>query len=508
MARTITDQEIALIKAMITRGMKTTDIQFFFNRPDRPVNSGRISNIADGSYSDSVAIPAATDDELNKFLAEHSLSTDTPSIVVAQTDFETDPISRSVLVAMFSKDGAGNWRLTAGETDSAECKLSFSLRNAAPWLRAVAALANNRGGYVFFGIADKDAAVTCKVVGLTSDDFIRADPGEVAARLRSAFDPTPRFQKACFEVDGKMIGVLHIERHPGRPVIATKNDGGNGEIKEGDIFYRYPGASRRISYADLRVILDERDAKTRENILPMIRRLIELGPERAMIADIAGGKLTDGKASIELSEDIIKRLVLVKEGEFNEKAGAPALRLIGDVRAATPVTLKKGSVTRDDLRRDFLLDTLQADPVDYLRTAIDTPSTEWVPLRYFAEKARMSQEDLRAFIAGATGTPGRKGMLIDRVGASDKAYARASRPAAQLQKQLLGGEDVKPANAAEARLAALAVIGLPRSTKADPAKLRALLLRCLELTSNDGTQVGKSEVRKAIARLDEILSSW
>ena len=45
MARTITDEEIALIKAMLVRGMKNADIQFFFNRPGRHVNSGRITNI-------------------------------------------------------------------------------------------------------------------------------------------------------------------------------------------------------------------------------------------------------------------------------------------------------------------------------------------------------------------------------------------------------------------------------------------------------------------------------
>lgn len=39
--RTITEMEIALIKAMISRGMKNKDIQFFFNRPERPVNTGR-----------------------------------------------------------------------------------------------------------------------------------------------------------------------------------------------------------------------------------------------------------------------------------------------------------------------------------------------------------------------------------------------------------------------------------------------------------------------------------
>ena len=247
---------------------------------------------------------------------------------------------------MFSKDGADNWRLAAGETDSAECKQSFSLRNAAQWLRAVAALANNRGGYIFFGISDKDEAGTCKAVGLSSDDFKKADPGEIAARLRSAFDPTPRFQKSLFDVGGKLIGVLYVERHPARPIIATKNDGGNGEIKEGDILYRYPGASRRISYSDLRVILDERDAKTRENIMPMVQRLLELGPERAMIADLAEGKLTDGKTSIESSRGHRRAPCSCKRGRVPREGGRnspPAHSR--DVRTAAPVTLRKGSVT-------------------------------------------------------------------------------------------------------------------------------------------------------------------
>lgn len=48
--RSITDEEISLIKAMLKRGHKNQDIQFHFNRPDRPVNSGRITGIRNGSY--------------------------------------------------------------------------------------------------------------------------------------------------------------------------------------------------------------------------------------------------------------------------------------------------------------------------------------------------------------------------------------------------------------------------------------------------------------------------
>jgi hypothetical protein len=343
------------------------------------------------------------------------------------------------------------------------------------------------------------------VIGLANDDFKKTDPGEIAARLRSAFDPTPMFQKDMIEIGGAMVGLLHIEKHPSRPIIATKNDGGSGEIKEGDIFYRYPGASRRISYGDLRAMLDERDARTREGILPMVRRVLELGPERAMIADLAEGKLTDGKTSIELSEEIIERLMLVKEGEFQEGAGAPALRLIGDVKTATPTMIRKGSITRDDLRRDFLQDVLQADPTDYLRTAIDIPGREWIPLLYFASRAKMTREDLLAFIVKANGTPGRKDVLAKRLRTPDAAYVKASGPVTQLQQKLAAGDDLSVTTAADARMAAAAVIGLSRPLTVNPAVIRALLMRCLDLIGDSGTQVGRSEVRKAIARLDELL---
>ena len=42
MARSISDEEIGLIKALLARGERNVDIQFYFNRQDRPVNSGRI----------------------------------------------------------------------------------------------------------------------------------------------------------------------------------------------------------------------------------------------------------------------------------------------------------------------------------------------------------------------------------------------------------------------------------------------------------------------------------
>ena len=50
MKRSVTDDEIGLIRAMLARDMKNRDIQFYFNRQDRAVNSGRISGIKHGGY--------------------------------------------------------------------------------------------------------------------------------------------------------------------------------------------------------------------------------------------------------------------------------------------------------------------------------------------------------------------------------------------------------------------------------------------------------------------------
>lgn len=90
--RSITDEEIALIKAMLSRGMANKDIQFYFNRPTRAVNSGRITEIGEGSYSDSNDIPAASEDELDDFLKEQKLATSL-SKIEGSTKFEVGKIT-------------------------------------------------------------------------------------------------------------------------------------------------------------------------------------------------------------------------------------------------------------------------------------------------------------------------------------------------------------------------------------------------------------------------------
>lgn len=145
--RSISNEEISLIKAMLARGMKNKDIQFYFNRPDRAVNSGRISGIASGKYGPARISPA-TDAELDAFLAAHKA----PAPATATEALH--PLAEPTLRSMFHRDANGVWRLRDGESDTRECKTGFGLKHAHQWVKAIAGLANNRGGYVLFGVAD------------------------------------------------------------------------------------------------------------------------------------------------------------------------------------------------------------------------------------------------------------------------------------------------------------------------------------------------------------------
>jgi hypothetical protein len=504
--RSISDAEISLIKAMVARGMKNRDIQFYFNTPDRAVNSGRITGITKNTYSNSAEISPASEDELDTFLANWKIFQTSPDSLRSVISGSENPVSETTLKQFFESLDDGTWHLAHGETDKVECKKSFDGRRATPWLKAVAALANNRGGYIFFGVGDKDERGVFPLLGLQNDNFSKADPAQVATLLRSSFDPTPHFKKAQFVLDDKLVGVLFIDRHPSRPVISTKNEG-QGEIREGDIFFRYPGQSARISYSDLRAMLDERAAEARAEILPMVQRLISLGPERAMVADLNDGQLLDGKHTIQLAPEILEKLVLIKEGDFSETVGAPALRLIGNVQKIDHAAPKKGLVTREDMRMDFLNQRVAAEPIDYIRCAIEIPGQDWVPIRYFGILAKMSRLELIDFInANKNATTKQRALYVKRLASSDQAFVAARAPSKIILSRLAAGNDLTPADTDEAIRLVRAIQGLKRPLNVSQDVLRTLLLRSHELIEAELKPGPKSELRRAIARLDELTS--
>lgn len=490
---------------MLSRGMKNKDIQFFFNRPDRPVNSGRISTIGSGTYANSRDIESASEEAVTTFISSQTKVPQSNSVGIAQND----PVGESTIKNLFAQGADGIWRLTVGETDAHECKLNFGMKHPGAWLRAVAALANNSGGYLFFGVHDKDDIgpsgedLSHAVAGMNTVEFEKLDPASLAMRIKSVFDPTPRFTTKIIEVDTKRVGLIYVEKHASRPVIATKAD---HNIGEGDIFYRYPGQSTRIKYSDLRAMLDARDNESRSQILPMVERLLQLGPKNAMVADLATGILGDGKTTIRIDPDLVERLTFVKEGEFKETQGSPTLRLIGNVQV--PNLGKKAEANRGLLRRSdvfdaFLDQTAPEAPENYIRFALENGQGEWYPLHYFSKLAGMSRTELIEFIKGTDGTESRKTTYIKWV-QPGAAYHRASGRPAAILSAIENGKLPAIATALEASHTAQAIEAWPSNKEVDQKVVFGLLRKCM--TQLAGT-TSISFARRAIGRIDELLYS-
>ena len=508
--RSISDKEISLIKAMLARGMKNKEIQFFFNRPDRPVNSGRITGISKGTYSNSARIAPADDTVLDDFLANFKATGVSASVSVpSATSFgqSKSPTDHDAIKALFVKDKDGIWRFNVGESDRHECKENFGFKHADKWLRAVAALANNAGGYVVFGVKDKTitggmvASDSYQVLGMGTADFENADPADFTKKLKATFDPTPHVHTTSIEIEGMKVGVIYVHQHSGRPVIAVKNEG--QAIKEGDIYFRYPGQSARIKYSDLRTILDGRDRVAREQILPMVEKLLSLGPQNAMVADLASGTLADANQSLMISEDLLERIKFIREGEFREESGAPTLRLIGDVKPvdSSGAVIRKGIATPADLLQDFLEQKSPYDPKEYIRCAVELGNGAWLPMHYFARKAELNRNELAEFILATDAPPKRRQLYADRATGKDKPYQKAGGSSADFLEQLMKGTIPKPETESEAASLARAVMGLEDKPPVELTDLLSMLQSCRTTLSG---KPGLSYVRKAIAQIDEL----
>jgi hypothetical protein len=238
----------------------------------------------------------------------------------------------------------------------------------------------------------------------------------------------------------------------------------------------------------------------------MVERLLRLGPERTMIADLAEGTLNDGRRAIQIDEALIEKLNFIKEGEFSEAAGAPTLRLIGEVQpvgAAVAVKTKLGLLTRAAVFDAFLDQTNPSDPEQYIRFAVEVGQGEWYPLHYFAKLAGMTRAQLIDFINASSGTPSRKATYTKRV-QPNAAYKEATGKPKAFLEDLLAGKPIAVVTPDEASHLSQAIWALPEGFTIDVKPMMWLLKQCLFALKGKSTL---SFARRAAGRVDELLFS-
>ncbi|MCO4053685.1 MAG: ATP-binding protein [Bosea sp.] len=499
--RSITDEEISLIRAMLARKMKNRDIQFYFNRQDRPVNSGRITQIRDGSYGPNVA--ASTDAELAAFLSLFKPSA--VGVAVPEATPST-PLSRTDLArALFAKLPDGRWKLHDGETDQHECKQEFDAKNIFGLLRAIAALSNNRGGYVFLGVSNAD----CIATGINGD-FDGFDIARLIDKAKTHLAPTPRITaKGSFVLDGLTVGFIHVDLHPDRPVIVCRDGGGKGELCEGDILFRYAGQSARIKFADLRSMLEERDRRARMALAEAAGKIATIGTAKALILDTDKNVLAADGREILIDEELAKQINFIREGQFDEVNGAPALKLMGEVKPVNVIQeaqakLVPKAISQEDILSAFLDQNAVAEPLEYIRAAVSQPR-KWLPLHYFANLSGKTTAEIIAELTKLeTSQHNKKANVIARLEGKQPAFTKTvTQKAASHVKEFQDGVIKTPSAAVDVSCFCQGIAG-SKTTKASLQDAIAALAQCREmaLAAQDMNALGT--VFKAACRVDEM----
>ncbi|MCZ8195565.1 MAG: ATP-binding protein [Aquidulcibacter sp.] len=501
--RSITNEEIGLIKAMLARGMKNKNIQFYFNRQDRAVNSGRMTNIANGSYGPEV--PIASEEALSSFIENFATPTiAAPSINLGEPTLEPlDPMDEKVLRSFFAKDAKGSWRCIVGETDEFECKENFNLRGFGKPLKTIAGFANHRGGYLFFGVKDKpDNFLVC---GMSDNRFTDTDQNKFSQTIRAALEPTPRFRVATLSLGSLKVGVIYVEAHSSKPVIAGKTE---GELIEGIIYFRYSGETRPICYADLRAILDERDQRSREAILPMVQRLLELGPKDAMVANLLEGKLEGADRPIVIDQQLVDRIKFIRDGEFNEVEGAETLRLVGEVNAVnlstvTEIKTVRTEVTEEAIIRNFVERAVVEEPMAYVRQASREQSFN-LPIFYFLHLAGKTRaEAVSELRANHNAKPRTATEMIKRLHGKRNLFAKAGGERLQMLSRIRDNEVIDINSVEQAKVVVGALTGLTATDDDVFDYANQLVTSAMNFWSQDRGLM--SLARKAAARLDELV---
>lgn len=377
-SKTLNDKEIAIIKKLLERGTPNQEIMGIINikrgKPELHINLGRISDIKNNKSKRALNIEPATDKELDDF------SNTKPE--------ETDKINseNGDIRNLFPIKSLNPLTLDISESDTIECKESFS-KDEKGLLRPLCALANNKGGYILYGVKDK----TWEVVGLKEKSkqcFLEWDLQYLDTVVLNYLSCGIEIHKNIVSLYDFEIAILKVEPARKKPVIYINNvNVGQETFSVGDIFFRYPGSSRKICPAELDKIIEERMQSTlKTTLMKQIENILKNGIENSAILNITTGEVEGKSGSFIIDEKLLPKIQFLKEGEFVERAGAPALKLIGDVRPITEISkIEVETNVNIDIKEivsSFLNNTPPKKPREYIKS-LALSSRKWAPLFYF-----------------------------------------------------------------------------------------------------------------------------
>ncbi len=225
------------------------------------------------------------------------------------------------------------------ESSTIEFKESFNFNGMPKYSKTMAAFANNKGGYILFGVKDTPR----KLVGINKDRFDNIKQEKISTFLVDHFAPEIKWDIGIVKNEDKYFGYIYIYESEEKPVICKKN-AGNNDIQSGVIYFRYRGQSRKINYPELRKTIEEFRDRERRIWMSHIEKIAKIGPSNIALLDMISGDITTTKlegAKLIMDKGLIDELrdkvKFIEEGKFSESEGAPTLKIIGKIQSADVV---------------------------------------------------------------------------------------------------------------------------------------------------------------------------
>jgi hypothetical protein len=361
----------------------------------------------------------------------------------AKTPFSQEDLNEIFKISLVYPE-----RVISRESSSLEFKESFGWASLPKYMKTSAAYANAKGGYIVFGIANKPHRL-CGLSGANLKLFEDIDPEKMSRNFNDHFAPEVEWSIQEYELQGKVFGLLYIHEAKDKPVVCTKDAG--KELKESDIYYRYRGRSERIKYPELRAILEAKRETEQRLWMQHLENIARIGVREAGIFDLHTGSVTGSGGSFLIDESLLSQLSFIKEGEFSEVKGKPALKLIGHVEPLAGSLIgsaKKQIVKTKGIRTaDIVLSALNQDnvpePDEYIKQ-ICFESTAFMPVYYFIRKSGMTLDKTVEILESVVSRSATRGKLIERLkGGNTQALAIPNGSTSAASKKRMYAEAVR-----------------------------------------------------------------
>jgi hypothetical protein len=420
-----------------------------------------------------------------------------------------EPFSQDALNRIFKVGPKHPDRLITRESSDLEFKQSFSVGNLWKYARTGASFANCHGGYIVFGIMPSPHTVCDGRL----DRFDKTDPEKISNFFNEHFAPELVWHAHQHEFSGMSFPILYFPESKKKPVVCTR---ATEEMGEGDIYYRYRGRTQRIRYPELREVLDEGREDEARMWLAHITRIAKVGVQDAGVFDLSTGLVTGRAGSFIIDEALLPQLTFIREGQFSEKAGAPAIRIIGNAEPVSKVLtgevvrVSKG-IRTPDIINAFLEDRRDDAPVEYLKQVCYETSA-FLPVYHFIRRAGLSIPQAIELVDSVPSRSSAKGKLLERLRSGRSESRPLPSPRSPATDEKLAYRDSLIARIPDIELPQempirmLEAVRMLKAEELDEAYVKATLKRWFIEHYEGGAPNVADGLRRAICHVDEMIN--